>query len=350
VLVDRKLGILVPLKDEEGTLASIYQFGKALADDQEAAESDRLLYVAATRAQEKLIFNGYIGLKRDGSVGKLRGWLDKVSRQEGLGLIGMPIPHDEEGANAIHLDLQVGQTLASCTIYEPGVVWERRRELGGEAQPPAILPPPLLEPVSAGIEQVDQRTSEQERIPAQRVWRVVPAVKRPRAPAWVVGSLVHEALAAWRFPNDDFQHWARARARGYGVTDAQQLINAVSRSRRLLLRFRHHPLFEEMDAADQLLHEVPYSLMVDGKLERGIIDALYLRETVWSIVEFKTDEVRNDIDFDRLLHEKDYVGQAQRYLAVAERLLGQRPRFTLCMLDYARGVYLHPVGETSGKE
>ena len=343
-LIAPGLGVLLPLKDEDDTLPAIYRLGKLRDNDQEDAESDRLLYVAATRAREKLIFSGCVKLKRDGTPGSLGGWLGKIGGPEGLGLAGTPIAHDEEGADAIRLDLQVGSTPVSCTICEPGYVWgQPSRDTRAEAGSSVPMPPPLLEPVSPGIERVDQRTAERDRIPLQRVWRVVPAVKRPRAPAWVIGSLVHEALAAWRFPDDEFESWAEARARGYGIAEPRQLADAIRQSQRLLLCFQAHSLHREMDAADWLLHEVPYSLVVDGRVESGIMDALYLREGIWTIVEFKTDEVRNEADFERLLAEEDYLAQAQRYIAAAERLLGQRPRFSLCMLNYGRGVHLHPL-------
>ena len=109
----------------------------------------------------------------------------------------------------------------------------------------------------------------------------VPAAVRPRAPAWVVGKLVHEALAAWRFPDSDgfFERWAEAHARSYGLTDAHQLADAVHESGKLLLRFQEHPLHAEMAGAERRLHEVPYSLVTpDGRIESGIIDALYLRD------------------------------------------------------------------------
>ncbi len=343
-LIDPDLGVLLPLKDEDDTLPALYRLGKLRDNDQEDAESDRLLYVAATRAREKLIFSGCIKLKRDGTPGSLGGWLGKIGGPEGLRLVGTSIAHDEEGADAIHVDLQVGSTPVSCTIYEPGYVWDHPLgETRAEVGPSVPLPPPLLEPVSPGIERVDQRTAERDRIPLQRVWRVVPAVKRPRAPAWVIGSLVHEALAAWRFPNSGFERWAGARARGYGITDPRELADAMRQSQRLLLRFQAHSLYREMDAADRLMHEVPYSLVVDRRIESGIMDALYLREGVWTIVEFKTDEVRNKADFERLLAEEDYLAQAQRYISATERLLGQQPRFILCMLNYIGGVHLYPL-------
>jgi ATP-dependent exoDNAse (exonuclease V) beta subunit len=209
-----------------------------------------------------------------------------------------------------------------------------------------VLPPPLLEPVPAGVEPVDARVAEQERIPPQRVWRVVPAAKQPSAPAWVVGSVVHEALAAWRFPGDagdGFRRWAEARARGYGITDPRELADAVRESRRLLWGFQAHPLYGEMDGAERRLHEVPYSLEVDGRVESGIIDVLYLWEGAWTIVEFKTDRVRDQAEFEQVLASKGYEVQARRYVVAVERLLGQRPRSILCMLNYAGGVRLYAV-------
>jgi ATP-dependent exoDNAse (exonuclease V) beta subunit len=262
--------------------------------------------------------------------------------------VGTPITYDEEGASAIHVDLHVGSTPVSCTIYEPEWADEHRpRAMREEGELPVRLPPPLLAPVVAAEEPVDERTALQDRIPPQRVWRVVPAVERPRAPAWVVGSLVHEALATWRFPDrgavasseHPFERWAEARTREYGLTDARQLADAKRQSRRLLLRFREHRLFEEMDGADRRLHEVPYSLVVDGCIESGVMDALFLREGRWTIVEFKTDAVRDQTAFEALLAEEDYLTQARRYLSAAERLLGQRPRFILCMLNYAGEVH-----------
>ncbi|HSR33388.1 MAG TPA: UvrD-helicase domain-containing protein [Anaerolineae bacterium] len=355
LLVDPSLGVLLSLKDDEGQAAAVHGLAKERSDDQERAESDRLFYVAATRAREKLILSGCVGLRKDGTVGKPGGWLGSITGKEVLGLEEMTIEYDEEGEDAILLDLDLGDTPVSCTFYEPGYVPDIRasqvgpreaepRTAGGQVQPIGILPPPLLAPVAAGEETVDPRLHEQERIPPQRVWRVVPAVRRPRAPAWVIGSLVHEGLNAWRFPgggsDHSFERWARSRARGYGLTDAQQLADAVRRLRQFLLRFRAHFLYGEMEHAERRLHEVPYSLVVDGRVESGLMDALYLHEGLWTVVEFKTDDVRDQTELERVLTREGYLAQVGRYAAATERLLGQRPRTILCMLNYAGEVRL----------
>jgi ATP-dependent exoDNAse (exonuclease V) beta subunit len=343
-LIDPELGVLLPLQGEEGALAAIYRLGKARADDQEAAELDRLFYVAATRAGEKLILNGCIALKRDGTPARLGGWLGQIAGP--LGLAGTPIACDQEGGSrAIHLHLQAGQVPVACTIYEPGHAWDLpSRRAAEEPGPAASLSPPLLTPVAAVEEQVDERTAQRERVPPRRVWRVVPAAAEAHVPSRVLGSLVHEALAAWRFPDQGYNRWAEARARGYGLADPRQLADAVRRSRQLLARFRGHPLCREMEEAESLLHEVPYSLVVDAGaagvesdlLESGIVDALYLRGGAWTIVEFKTDYVQDEAGLEQLLEREDYLAQTARYVRAVERLLGQRPRAILCLLNYAR--------------
>ena len=344
LLIDPELGLLLPVKDEQSQLSAAYRLGKARSDDQEEAESDRLLYVAATRAREKLIVSGCITIRKDGSIGKPGGWLGKLAGEEGLGLEGTVVAHDVEGSRTHRLVLQAGSTPVGCTIYEPAYEAEAHPcPEGPDVEAAVTVPPALLAPIQPEREEVDDRVQEQDRIPVQRVWRVAPAVKQPRAPAWVTGSLVHEALAAWRFPSDagfDFGRWGEARARGYGITDRQQLADAVRRTRQLLLRFRSHALYEEMAGADRRLHEVPYSCVVGGRVESGIIDALYERQGVWTIVEFKTDRVRNRSELERLLAEEGYTAQAQRYFAAAKHLLGQQPRFVLCMLNYGGAVYV----------
>ena len=63
---------------------------------------------------------------------------------------------------------------------------------------------------------------------------------------------------------------------------------------------------------------------------------------IWTIVEFKTDEVHGGDDFADLLRREDYRDQATRYASAGERLLGQRPQVILCMLNYAGRIELRP--------
>ena len=343
VLLDSALGVLLPLRDEEGDdLPAVYRLAQAREGDKAAAESDRLLYVAATRAREKLLVSGCLsGIRQDGTPYKLRGWLGKLGRP--LGLDEVEIAYDEEGTLVHREELHLGETTAECFIYEPACIFHRPAASATAQERTTTetpLPPPLLAPIP-------QKDNVEEELPLQRVDLVVPQTESVRAPSRVVGELVHEALANWRFPEaqDDeaFSGWLRARARTKGLTDAHQLKDARRRCRRLLVRLREHPLFQELLTAEQLLHEVPYSVKQQGRVESGLLDLLYQRHGTWTVVEFKTDRVDGPVDFERLLEERDYVSQARRYGRAAEQLLGKRPRCLLCMLDYSSSARVYVV-------
>jgi ATP-dependent helicase/nuclease subunit A len=343
LLLDPELGVHPPLDDGQGRRAGLYRLLQEREADQEAAEAERLLYVAATRAQEKLILNGCIKLTRKGSPGWLNGWLKELA--EPLDLTSLAVEgYDEAGDRAHNFELKMGQTPVACTIYEPNFLVGQVSPLP-EAEPSMLgeWSPELLDAVRPRQQTLDERTKLRERDPPRRVWRVIPTGRRPLAPAWIIGSLVHEALRSWRFPGLDFDDWARARAQELGLLDDQRLVDAVRKTDLLLRRFQGHPLYAEMAASERRLHEVPYTLMdEEGRLEQGIVDAIYLRDGLWTVVDFKTDQVKDVADFALLAEERGYREQLQRYGSAVTRLTGQQPRTILCMLNYAGRVYLEP--------
>lgn len=344
LLLDPELGLLLPQKNETGEQAACYRLGKLRADDQEAVEADRLLYVAATRAMEKLLLSGYVTLKQDGRPGGLAGWLKRLAGPEGLALGEITVEYDDNGSAVRQVELPIGQSLVGCRIYEPlyqpSITLTRPAETGKNEQPTPLPPPLLASLVPAGV-QPDLPGEETDR--PQQVWRVVPAVTQPHAPAWVIGQLVHAALAAWRFPDESFEAWLLAQARNYGLVDGRQLAHAVAESRRLLAHFQGSDLFQEMAQAGQRWHEVPYSLEFDGCHESGIIDALFRQGDAWTLVEFKTDRVWDEAGLGRLLAGLDYLAQVRRYAEVVRRMLGQPPRAILCWLNYGDGILAQDV-------
>jgi len=360
LFLDDELGVALPIKGEDKEKGAVHELAQSRDRDREAAESNRLLYVACTRAREKLLISGRVGLGKNNQPTRLNEWLEALLGEDLLNLAKTPWAPNAPGQAEQRLDRTVGQTAVTCTIYwpQPGTLDELHRPAAtpvapaarpGETEAPAA--PPLLGSLVKAPEKLDPRTVESERIPAQRVWRVVPEAKRPTVPAWVLGSLVHEALASWRFVGPDaadesFTRWAESRARSYGLADADQLTDAVRSTARLLRRFQAHSLYAEMNTADQLVHEVPYHLETDGRVESGIIDALYRRGEQWTLVEFKTDELRDEAALQRVLGERDYVAQSRTYVRAIERLLGSRPRAVLCFLNVAGAVRLYEPGDS----
>jgi ATP-dependent helicase/nuclease subunit A len=338
LLLASGLGVLPRLKDEDGAGSAMFNLCLEKANDQEAAESDRLFYVAATRARDKLILNGCCKLTKAGKPGWLGGWLKQVSGP--LGLAGRAIDHDEEGERAIGFDLQVGETAVGCTVYEPGFTGQINE--GAVEEDGALVEawePAMLEAYRAGERALDEPAKEREEEPSRMVWRVVPSAPRPWAPAWLVGKLVHEALAGWRFPGEGFGQWVESRAQSYGLADSARVKAAVAETRRLLERFRDGEMYREMDAAEVRHHEIPYDRLDDhGQTEHGIIDVLYRHGGEWIVVDFKTDRIRDEVDLDRVLAKKKYPAQMRRYRAAVEMLVGQRPVVKLCLLNYRRGV------------
>lgn len=341
LLLDPELGLLLPQKDENRKRATSYHLGKLRADDQEAVESDRLLYVAATRAMEKLLLSGYVSLNKDGALGNLDGWLERLTGPEGLPLTEPPADYNDQGSAVRQMEFQIGRSVVGCHFYEP--LYQRSISAqpipSTEKEWSAPLPPDFLAPIVSAQPQPDTLESDRP----QRVWRVVPAVARPRAPAWVIGQLVHAALAAWHFPNESFEVWALAQARNYGLVDERQLANAVQESQRLLHHFQASNLYREMNQAEQRLHEVPYSWELKEKQETGIIDALFRNNGTWTLVEFKTDRVWDEAGVNRLLAELDYLSQVRRYTQVVKHMLDQTPQAILCWLNFGEGILVQDI-------
>lgn len=340
VLIDPDLGVLLPRKEGDDRAAA-YQLARQLEDGKEAAELNRLLYVAATRAGQKLLINGCISLADSGRPGRLTGWLRQIAGVIGLDQCDLG-HYDEAGDRPLLFDLRLGETEVALTVYEPRYpALPAARSLRPAPEPTGdFIPPPLLAPLPG---QAASSPAPAER--PQRVWQVVPAAGRPEAPApaWVVGALVHEALALWRFPGPGFDGWLGARAREHGLADPALLGDAAAETRRLLQRFHQHPLHQEIETAERRWHELPYYLEHQGQLEQGVIDVLFVRAGRWTVVDFKSDHFQDAAGLERLLAATDYLAQARRYAAAVRQLAGQPPTILLCLLNGPDGVVVRPV-------
>jgi len=333
ILVSSDLGVVLRLREEKA-LPAIYRLASLRDADQEDAESRRLLYVAATRAQEKLIVSGHVKAKRDSTL-QLRGWLAWLGKVIGLDQAQLPNPITAP----LTLDLDWNGGPLACVVHpaqgeqetrKPGVLSPSPRPLVSLFPCLPGLIAPLTFDTPAGA---DPKVRERESDPPPHVWRIVPTAQKPEGPAWVVGSLVHTALCHWRFPDQPgLEDFLRPYALQAGLADPAEIHRTITGARRLLAHFQVHSLYAELDRAERH-HELPYTVEVDGAPRYGIVDLLARLDAGWTVVEFKTDELRAGADLEAHSRKKGYDRQVGEYVAAVTALLGKRPRALLVFLN-----------------
>ncbi len=341
LLLDGEIGV-IPAIDEENGTSLVWKLAKARELSKQSAESDRLLYVAATRARERLLVSGHVTVSKDGKLGP-RNWLGQLCAA--VGLERVPADYDPGSLEPLALSLETGNSddnSVGGALYSPAFAVDLEAEHITRVEPvAATVIPRLLAPLETPLGDEPSSTPD-------RVWRVVPRRAQRWAPRWVIGKLVHAAIALWRFPDDrEFDAWCQAQVRGYGLLDAARTSDAVQRTRRLLNNLRRHPLHAEIEAAEARYHEIPYAT---GQNENGRIDLLFRSQgdagtSVWTLVDFKSDRLMDERARAQLLAESDYPAQIERYVAAVAELLGVRPRALLCLLDDRGACSVIPIGE-----
>ena len=350
ILIDERFGLIPPFSyqrveaDQNGD--PVIREGKSYAYElafeserlKDEAEADRLLYVAATRAQDLLLLSGAVGNPtRDHTLPSLPGWIGKLA--ESLGFDGNDLTIDPEGGGIHQRQIRQDHLAASLFVYEAEVdpasirsgSREARKEEGGSFDPAS------WENMAARV-----GAAEPAARPRKPIYSPITLGSASQAPARIVGEIVHHALERWKYPvlgEKDFLNWVEVEFRSAGVYDSRAIQSGYRRVRQILERFSATDLHQRMDEAERLLHEVPFALLDDqSHFLAGSIDALFLENGSWFVVEFKTDQIRQGDEID--WNSVDYLQQVENYLKAAESLIGQRPEPILCFLDYGGRVKL----------
>ncbi|MFA7408109.1 MAG: UvrD-helicase domain-containing protein [Anaerolineaceae bacterium] len=308
----------------------IYNLSKHIDKDQNAMEQLRLLYVALTRAEDKLIISAHATQNEEGKL-NFRAWGKMLF--EGLGLkseylhfaddepFEFPTPSNQPlrvwCLSAAHptpeilLPVEVGDKLEVsklCPLYHPIQVSD-------------------LEPASdEGEEQIDPSSWWRFNQDSAHIGKIL-------------GIMVHKALERWRFPGETgFEQMLDTAALRAGLVQEDQRSELIQQAIVLLERLRAHPVWGQINTSTKRLHEVPYTLQVGSKTENGIIDLIYRDDEGWKIVEFKTDTILKPGDKAELL--SGYAPQVQRYRRAVKQLLGIDAQVSLCFLDDHGGVVL----------
>jgi ATP-dependent helicase/nuclease subunit A len=322
----------VYLLDEVGAAAAMdrapgdsiaYRLARALDTEQAQAEEGRLLYVAATRARERLIVSGHLSQTRGGW--SAAGWLKQLL--DHLALDARTLA-ESAGAEEL-LKLPGGQMVRLWTAPETELRhWEPAGSFTAWPDSPEL---PLYRVAAAPLKEEADPELDQE---PERTWR---ATSR-RAPAVAVGRIVHAAIQRSAMPGSDgYQRFIENEALRAGLVDERQRAAAIAESTQMLARLAAHPLWQEVRSAPEAQPEIPFTAFdAAGLVQSGQIDLLWRGAAGWEIVDFKTDALRSQSDLQAAVDRHRRSRQVQRYVEAAAHILGETPRGRLCFLD-ARG-------------
>ena len=298
-----------------------YQLARLEDKDINDAEVNRLLYVAMTRAEEKLLISGAL----DGK-GNARGWtkaiLDacNINPKSLIEHVGNWIEATLDSGNTVQAGLLTAQ---SQTVKIVAVV--ERRPTSNE------------KPLFGSLIPAEQEEHDLE--PAETASYAQRITGDARSLSIAVGNLVHRALQNWWFPgHPGMQPLLKSVAIREGLINPTQRQAAIAKAETLLGRFRSSPICNEVDTALERHHEVPYSLSTGDKLDIGAIDLLYRLENGWHLLDYKTDELDSETELARVM--QDYCIQVGRYTAAFRKLHGPLISRRVCFLDYRNEIKL----------
>lgn len=301
----------------------LFRLAKHLDGDQNECEDLRVLYVALTRAQSKLMISGHGKINKDGAV-ILPGWgkaIDQVLGSPSVQFItqdGQPFEVKTRGNYPVRTVCQL-ETLPS--------VLNKVEDSAFDLMPDNDLVPIYLP--AEGFGQVEL-PDEPERDLDLQSWRATQ--EDSRVSGTVLGSIVHKALQRWLFPGDDgLEALLESEAWRAGLATEATRQEITVRAKALLSRFRAHSVWDAVDSALERYAELPYSYLINEKVENRVVDLLYRDHDGWHIIDFKTDPVFSSAQKEQLVQL--YAPQVRRYKAIVESKLRIAVSGKLCFLD-----------------
>ena len=325
-----------------------HRYNINLQMQKEVAERKRLLYVAATRAQDYLLISGQASRDRVDQLGG-RGWLKMLLPALGLtdleprveqeigfagGEIRVLMPAIPPPAEAFYADYD-GRSQAADQIMD------------SPAGEPLSLP--LLAPVIAGREagirhitatqiadlgafrHSDSRDRDSYRMRWLRGTRHdLPATLQFARFNWhgggsarVLGAIVHELLR-YGMTEPDAKMIASLAWR-HGITVRPRIDELVNRTQQMLAAYKRSEVYQWIESARRagrpLFTELPFVYRSRLRVIHGIIDVLLQSEQGnWIIIDYKTSRLSDDTE----RYARRFRLQLGVYAAAAQAQLGLR--------------------------
>ncbi|HTF56212.1 MAG TPA: UvrD-helicase domain-containing protein [Planctomycetota bacterium] len=142
-----------------------------------------------------------------------------------------------------------------------------------------------------------------------------------RSRAAEIGTLCHLVLERIDFRKPDISKLVEEGARELGIEDA-------SEARKILAAFVKSAAFKTLAGAEIVARELPFFLKVDGTILQGAIDLVARIDGRLTVIDYKSD---------REEHPEKYAEQKRWYLEAVKRILGEKkPEFKLLYLRSGR--------------
>lgn len=340
--VNRAHGIGVKVHDENGDRVATVGFRllKQEADSRDAQEEKRLLYVAMTRAQEYLIV---FGSDTPNAESYLQQLLDARSKWNASDAERIVITTPRTRFQDLERADMEPPLAPSRTLLPHEAATAELPRLVMPLAPPSVSQIEIWTPT--GLEALARDRAEfEQRVLEGAPERIIPVRRRAkiaRAPAYIVGEISHRALQRWRFPHNTpnldtiLERYARER----GLSDENEIDDAVRQARGILARFANSELFQEMTNASTRYQELPFVISRQGRIVHGSMDAVYQRaDGIWRVVDFKTDRLpKDDAHLYTLEH---YAVQLALYLEAVKMQFDAPSQICACYIRENRIVVL----------
>jgi ATP-dependent helicase/nuclease subunit A len=290
-----------------------------------ASEARRLLYVATTRARDRLVLSCFGKLvKKDGDptsalLGPAAQALPEIPQIA-------PVEETEEGGVLIlpprepEARLDRGAAPDAAAMIAVRAVWTAEREaLLAAASKPARATSP------SGLEHVDDE-----------VRAGGPGAPAGRAKALALGSAVHAVMELCDLRDEgSIAPVAADVTADLGRPDLAHEAIELARA-----CWRSAPVRAAAAASagdpDAVHRELPIGALVDGTIVNGAVDLLYRDGDEWVVVDYKTDRAADDA----VLRER-YAPQGAAYAVVIERATGGPVREVVFVAARTGGLDVH---------
>ena len=333
VLKDREFGLSCQVFDVESNKyisAFAHRRNTRLQAQKEAAERKRLLYVAATRAQDYLVISGQVRCDQHGNW-SARGWLQELV--DAFELRGIDRRVDQLHAFAGD-SIRVLMPPAPPPRHILYGGYDTSQNLWDSAETTEQIPSlsfPLIDPLPAASEtrlrhiSTSQLTdlceyrisSGQDREyfrnrvlsgDSQNTTRLPESacLGQARLSRRLLGTIVHDLLRYGIYEDD--RNMIKSFAWQHGLTSAQRLEETIAAVRHLLAGYRRSKVHDWITSARAdkrpLFTELPFIYRTSARIIHGVLDVLLQREDgSWAIIDFKTTSAPGDLaQFTRRYH------------------------------------------------